>query len=235
MSPPWSLRRLSRSRTPIFISSDNVGVRIGDSVKDRCLDCWIGEKASYSTRAKAIRGLGDRSGHHVRAAHVDPGRMDVRRPGDGCRVAQQSRRRTDGEALPRPRRYVTWGLGASKHRNCGNRRAPSSEHLGARRRLGMGMEVGVHSGTRHVMRSVFARDGKDRLRIVARGCDKRIDNLGRRLVLNCHSMREVFLTDEMESDGRTMRLDVVALKRCKSVGVIVSGIPVIANAKQPPL
>ena len=85
------------------------------------------------------------------------------------------------------------------------------------------------------MRSVFTRYSKDRLRIVARRTYKRAHNLGRHLVVNCDGVREVFLADEMERDGRTARIDVVPPKRCKSVGVIVSGIPVITNAKQPPL
>ena len=85
------------------------------------------------------------------------------------------------------------------------------------------------------MRSVLTRYSKDRLRIVARRTYKRAHNLGRRLVVNCDGVREVFLADEMECDGRTARFDVVPPKRCKSVGVIVSGVPVITNAKQPPL
>ena len=151
----------------------------------------------------AIGRLGDGSGYKVRSANVDPGRMDVRRPGDGGRVAQQSRRSTDGEALPRPRRYVRWGFGSSKHRNGCNRGAPSPEHFGARWRLGMRMEVRVHCGTRHVMRSVVICYSKDRLRIVARRTYKRVRNLGRHLVVNCDGVREVFLADEMERDGRT--------------------------------
>jgi hypothetical protein len=229
------LRKPHGLGTPILVSSDNFRGRIGDSRKDRRLDPWIGKKACYSTRANAIGGLGDGSDYQVRSANVDPGRMDIRRPRDGSRVAQQSRSSTDGEALPRPRRYVRWGFGSSKHRNCRNRGAPSAEHLGARWRLGMRMEVGVYCGTRHVMLSVFIRYGKDRLGIVARRTYKRADNLGRHLVVNCDGVREVFLADEMERHGRTARIDVVPPKRRKSVGVILSGIPVITNAKQPPL
>jgi hypothetical protein len=62
--------------------------RIGDSRKDRRLDPWIGKKACYSTRAKEIGALGHGRGYEVRAADVDPSRMDIRRPGDGGRVAQ---------------------------------------------------------------------------------------------------------------------------------------------------
>jgi len=229
------LRELHGLDAPILVSSHNFRSRIGDSRKDRCLDPWIGKKACYSTRANAIRRLGDGSGDHVRAANVDPGRMDIRRPGDGGRVAKQSRRSTDGEALPRPRRYVRRGFGSSKHRNCCNRGAPSAEHLGARWRLGMRMEVGVDCGTRYMMRSVFTRYSEDRRLIVAGRSDKRAHNLGRHLVVNRDAVREVFLADEMERDRRAARIHVVPSKRCKSVGVIVSGISVIANAKQPPL
>jgi hypothetical protein len=79
---------------------------------------------------------------------------------------------------------------------------------------------------------MFTRDGKERLRIVPRRRYKRSHNLGRRLVVNCDGVREVLLADEMERDGRTARIDVVPPKRCKSVGVIVPGIPIITNAKQ---
>jgi hypothetical protein len=48
-------------------------------------------------------------------------------------------------------------------------------------------------------------------------------------------MREVFLADEMERDGRAARIDVVPPKRRKSVSVIVSGVAVITNPKQPSL
>ena len=85
------------------------------------------------------------------------------------------------------------------------------------------------------MRSVFTRYSKDRLRIACRRTYQRAHNLGRHLVVNCDGVREVLLADEMERDGRTARIDVVPPKRCKSVCVIVSGIPVITNAKQPPL
>ena len=97
------------------------------------------------------------------------------------------------------------------------------------------MEVGVYCCTRHVVHSVFTCYSKDRLLIVAGRTYKRAHNLGRRLVVNCHSMKEMFLTDEMERDGLTARIDVVPPKRCESVGVIVSGIPVITNAEQPAL
>jgi hypothetical protein len=79
---------------------------------------------------------------------------------------------------------------------------------------------------------MFTRYGKERLRVVPRRGYKRSHNLGRRLVVNCHGVREVLLADEMERDGRTARIDVAPPKRCKSVGVIVPGIPVITNAKQ---
>ena len=82
---------------------------------------------------------------------------------------------------------------------------------------------------------MFTRYGKKRLRIVVRRTYKRAHNLGCRLVVNGDGLREVFLADEMERDGRTARLDVVPSKRCKTVGVIVPGIPVIANTKQPTL
>ena len=112
---------------------------------------------------------------------------------------------------------------------------PSAEHLGARWCFGMGMEVGVHGRTRHVMRSVFTRCSEDRLRIVARRTYKHVHNFGRHLVVNCDGVREMLLADEMECDCRTARIDVVPPKRCKSVGVIVPGIPVITNTKQPTL
>ncbi len=82
---------------------------------------------------------------------------------------------------------------------------------------------------------MFTRDGKERLRIVVRRTYKRAHNLGRRLVVNCDGVREVFFSDEMERDGRTARIDVVPPNRCKSVRVIVSGVPVITNSKQPTL
>ena len=82
---------------------------------------------------------------------------------------------------------------------------------------------------------MFTRYGKERLRIVVRRTYKRAHDLGRRLVVNRDDVREVFLADEMERDGRTARIDVVPPKRCKSVGVIVPDIPVITNAKQPTL
>jgi hypothetical protein len=85
------------------------------------------------------------------------------------------------------------------------------------------------------MRSMFTRDGKERFRIVVRRTYKGAHDLGRRLVVNCDGVCEVFLADEMERDGRTMRIDVVPPKRSKSVSVIVPGIPVITNAKQPTL
>ena len=53
--------------------------------------------------------------------------------------------------------------------------------------------------------------------------------------MNGDGLREVFLADEMERDSRTVRFDVAPPKRCKSVGVIVSGITVITDAKQPTL
>ena len=82
---------------------------------------------------------------------------------------------------------------------------------------------------------MFTCYGKERLRIVARRPHERSHDLGRLLVVNCDDVWEVFLADEMERDGRTARIDVVPSKRSKSVGVIVSGIPVIPDAKQPTL
>jgi hypothetical protein len=99
----------------------------------------------------------------------------------------------------------------------------------------MRMEVSVDSGTRQVMRSMVTGYRKDRLRIVDGRTYKRAHNLGRHRVVNCDGVREVFLADKMERDGGTAHVDVVPAKRCKSVGVIVSGIPIITNAKQPPL
>ena len=99
----------------------------------------------------------------------------------------------------------------------------------------MRVEVGVHCCTRNVMRSVLIRYSEDRLRIVPGGTYKRTHNLGRHPILNCDGVRKVFLADEMERDGRTARINMVPMKRCKSVRVIVSGILVIANAKQPPV
>ena len=99
----------------------------------------------------------------------------------------------------------------------------------------MRVEVGVHCCTRNVMRSVLIRYSEDRLRIVPGGTYKRTHNLGRHPILNCDGVRKVFLADEMERDGGTERTDMVPPKRCKSVSVIVPDIPIIANAKQPPL
>ena len=82
---------------------------------------------------------------------------------------------------------------------------------------------------------MFTRYGEEWLRVVVRRTYERAHNLGRRLVVNCDGVREVFLADKMERDGRTARLDVVPPKRCQSVGVIVPGVPVIANTKQPTL
>lgn len=220
---------------PILAASDNFRRRTGDPRKDGCLDPWIGKKARHSTRANAIGGLRNGSGYEVRAANVDPRRMDIRRPGDGGCVAQQSRGSSDREALSRPRRHVRWGFGSSKHCNCCNRGAPGAEYLGACRRLCMRMEVGVHYGARHVMRSVFTWNGEDWLLIAAGRIYKRVHNLSRHLVVNYDRMRQVFLADEMERDGRAMRIDVVPPKRRKSVRVIVSGVAVITNPKQPSL
>jgi hypothetical protein len=86
-----------------------------------------------------------------------------------------------------------------------------------------------------MMRSVFSRYSKDRLRVAGCRTYKRAHNLGRHLVMDCDGVGLVLLADEMECDGRTARIDMVPPKRCKSVGVIVSGIPVITNAKQPSL
>ena len=61
---------------------------------------------------------------------------------------------------------------------------------------------------------------------------KRAHDFGRDPVVNGNGLREVFLADEMERDSRTARFDVAAPKRCKSVGVIVTGITVITHAKQ---
>ncbi len=83
-----------------------------------------------------------------------------------------------------------------------------------------------------MMRSVFIRHRENRLLIVARRTHKRVYNLGRGLVMNTDGMRKVLLANETKRDGRAARFDVVAPKRGKSVGVIVSGVPVISNAKQ---
>ena len=208
---------------------------IGDPGKDRCLNPWVGKKARYSTRANATRGLGNGSAYPVRAPSVYPGRVDIRRSGDGGRVTQQRRRSSDGEAFARPCRDGRWGFGPRKHSNSSNGGAPSAEHFGARWCLGVRMEVGVHCCTRHMMRSVFTPYRKDRLLIASRCTYQRADNLGRHLVVNCDGVRAVLLPDELERGGRTAYMDVVPPKRCKSVSVVVSGIPVIADAQQPPL
>jgi hypothetical protein len=80
-----------------------------------------------------------------------------------------------------------------------------------------------------MMRSVLPRYSKDRLRIIVRRTHKCAHDLGRYLVLNCDDVREVFLADEVKCDGRTAGIDVAPPKRCKSVGVVVSGISVITN------
>jgi hypothetical protein len=95
----------------------------------------------------------------------------------------------------------------------------------------MRMEVRVHSRAGDVVRSMFIRDDEKWLRIVVRRTYKRADNLGRCLVLNYDGMEDMFLADEMERNFRTAPVDVVPPKCCKSVGVIVPGIPVIADAK----
>jgi hypothetical protein len=84
---------------PVLVLNDNAGRRIGDSREDRRLDARVGKEACHSSRAHAIRSVADGCCHQVRAASVDPGRMDVRRSGDGRRVAQQTRRSADSEAL----------------------------------------------------------------------------------------------------------------------------------------
>src|ERR1700722_1049212 len=218
-----------------LVLSRNFRCHIADPRKDRCLDPWVGKKAGYSTSSDATGGLGNGSDYRIRAPSVDPGRVDIRRPGDGGRITQQRRCSSDGEAFARPRRDVRWGFGPGEHSNCCNSGAPSAEHFGARWRLGMRMKVGVHYCTRHVMRSVFTPYCKDRLRIACGRIYQRSHNLGRHLVVNCHGVRAVLLTDELERDGRTARMDVVPPKRCKSVSVIVSRIPVITNAQEPPL
>jgi hypothetical protein len=97
----------------------------------------------------------------------------------------------------------------------------------------MRMKVRVHSGAGDVVRSMFIRHDEKWLRIVGRRTDKRAHNLGRCLVLNSDGMWDMFLADEMERDVRTARVDVVPPEGCKSVGVIVSGIPVITDPKEP--
>ena len=65
--------------------------------------------------------------------------------------------------------YIRWGFSASKHRDPRPTVAPQVRNTfplaGA---SSVCMEIGIHRGTRHVMRSVFVRYGKDRLRIVRR-------------------------------------------------------------------
>jgi hypothetical protein len=85
------------------------------------------------------------------------------------------------------------------------------------------------------MRSVFTGNGENWLLIAVGGTYKRAHNLSRHLVVNYDRMREVFLADEMERDGRSARIDVVPPKRRKPVSVIVSGVAVITNPKQPSL
>ena len=97
------------------------------------------------------------------------------------------------------------------------------------------MEVGVYCGTRHVMDPVFTPYSKNRLRIVACRTYERLHNFGRHLVVNRDGVREMLLADEMERDVRTARVDMAPPKRCKAIGVIVSGVPVITNAEQPPV
>ncbi len=82
---------------------------------------------------------------------------------------------------------------------------------------------------------MFTRHSKDRLRVAACRTYKRAHNLGCHLVVNYDGVGEVLLSYEMECDGRTACVDVVPPKRRKSVSVIVSGVPIITNAKQPPL
>ena len=82
---------------------------------------------------------------------------------------------------------------------------------------------------------MLTRYSKDRLRIVVRRIHKRAHHLCRHLVVNCDGVREVFLADEMECDGRTACIDVVPPKSCEPVSVIVPGVTVITHAKQPTL
>ena len=53
--------------------------RLRDSGKDRCLDHWVGEETLHGTRAHAIGRFGDSARYEIRAANIDPSRMDVRR------------------------------------------------------------------------------------------------------------------------------------------------------------
>ena len=218
-----------------LVATDNFRSRTSDSGKDRFLYPWIGEETQHSVRTKAIGGFGDRSCDRVRAASTYPGRMDIRRTSNGGCVAKQIRCRPDGEALSRPRGYDHWWLGSSQDRCRRNRRAPCPEHFGRCRRLCMRVEVGIHRGARHVMRSMLSCDGENRLRVVARHAHERAHDFGRRLVVNRDGVSEMLLADEMKGDSRTVRIDMVSPKRRQSVGVIVSGIPVIPDAEQSPL
>ena len=85
------------------------------------------------------------------------------------------------------------------------------------------------------MRSTLTCDGENRLRVVARRAHEGAHNLGRRPVVNRNRVREVLLANEMKGNGRTTRFDVVSPKRRQSVGVIVSGIPIVPNPEQTPL
>ncbi len=206
--------------------------RIGDSGKHRRLEARIGKKAGHGSGADACRGLGDGSHHRFGTADVGPGRVDIGRPSDGGRVAEQGRRSSHGESFPRPGRDLRGGFGSSKHSNCRHRGPPGAEHLGTRRRLGVGMEVGVHCGARNVMRSLFTACCEDRLSIVSGRTYQRTHDLGRDLVVNFDGVRTVFLPDEMECNGRSARFDVTSPERCKSVRMVISGIPVVSDPQQ---
>ncbi len=148
----------TRANSRILVWSERFRHR--DSRKDRGLDTRVGEKVRHSARADARGGLGDGSSYQGGATRVNPSGMNIRRPSDGDRVAEQRCRSRDGEALPRPSRDVRWRFGSGEHRNGCHRGAPGAEHLGACGRLGMGLEVSVYCGTRDVMRPVFIRHGE---------------------------------------------------------------------------
>jgi hypothetical protein len=94
------------------------------------------------------------------------------------------------------------------------------------------MEVGIHCSARNVMRSLFTSRCEDRLNIVGCRTYQRTHDLGCDLVVNFDGVRAVFLPHEMERNGRAARFDVISSERCKSVGVIISGIPVVSNPQQ---
>ena len=82
------------------------------------------------------------------------------------------------------------------------------------------------------MRSVFVRYSEDGLVVVAGRSYEPIDNLGRHVVVNADAVSSVFLSNEVERDIRAERLDMVPAKRRESVRVVISGVSVIAHAKQ---